>query len=316
MLAQAHYENIVEIARCFEQHCQEIYSQEIQADGKYQLRDTSLQTITGEAIDRLKDTLNHACFPTVIIAFGKCRVGSTALASVFAQSGIPSFYQPIKTIVRHLLQGKTECPNETPFGLQVPVVHIKETAGPYLQIECLFNPLEVLLNAGYPPCKIKLILLEREPSQSFSSWLTKWSDKIDRECLIQHFILSSMNLAHLQKCADENKIETVSYVYEYSKSPEQSIPRLFEQLGIGHLYNDNAIRDWTRCQNKKEGVFFPLEPEIFRVLDLHDLGDHYKYRTSPRFADETHIDLIKRAGLYHIYDKICCQCEQQLGIEL
>ena len=81
----------------------------LQPDGKYQTRTVALDTLMREATDCLAEGFRHRPaedFPTLYCAWGKCRVGSTPLTNLFGLAGMPSYYQPLKVILRHALVGR------------------------------------------------------------------------------------------------------------------------------------------------------------------------------------------------------------------
>ena len=65
----------------------------------YQRREVDL----GEIVNRIKIDDNKN-IPDIILTIGHCRSGTTALLRLFGATGIDSYFQPIKTILRWLLQ--------------------------------------------------------------------------------------------------------------------------------------------------------------------------------------------------------------------
>jgi uncharacterized NAD(P)/FAD-binding protein YdhS len=151
----------------------------LQPDGKYQTRTVALDALMSEAADCLAEGFRHRRaedFPTLYCAWGKCRVGSTALTNLFGLAGMPSYFQPVKVILRHSLVGSAGEPWILPSAADQPHIFSKEMAGPYVLAESLFQPLQPLLDAGYPADKLHFIMLDRDPASSLASWLEKWSD--------------------------------------------------------------------------------------------------------------------------------------------
>src|SRR5919197_1521137 len=62
------------------------------------------------------------------------------------------------------------------------------TAGPYVLAESLFNPLQALIEAGYPPNRLHAIILDRAPASSLASWLDKWSDRAPQSTLVYNYV--------------------------------------------------------------------------------------------------------------------------------
>ena len=107
---------------------------------------------------------------------------STALTNLFGIAGVPAYYQPVKTVVRYELLGGRGSPWELP---EAEVVFAKEMAGPYVYCEALFNPIRCLVEAGYPPAQLHLILLERDPEEFRNVWSDPVAVKEKAELLEQ-----------------------------------------------------------------------------------------------------------------------------------
>ena len=168
----------------------------LEADGKYQTRTVALDELMREARDCLAESFRNRRaedFPTLYCAWGRCRVGSTALTNLFGVAGMPSYFQPVKVILRHSLVGHAAEPWAVPSATEQPHIFSKEMAGPYLLAESLFLPLQPLIEAGYPAEKLHLIMLDRDPASSLASWLEKWSDRIPEDRLIQNYVISTLN---------------------------------------------------------------------------------------------------------------------------
>lgn len=71
-------------------------------DGVFQKMPTTLEELTCNVAADLSEVLGrHAGQPpTLLFLWGPCRVGSTALLNVFAESGFNAIYQPIKNLLR------------------------------------------------------------------------------------------------------------------------------------------------------------------------------------------------------------------------
>jgi hypothetical protein len=126
----------------------------LKPDGKYQTRAVALDTLMCEMTQCLAAgfaTHYAEDFPMHYMAWGKCRLGSTALANLFGVTGTPSYYQPLKMMLRHLFVSQPATPWIIPSVADQPDIFSKETAGPYVIAESLFNPLRLLIEAGYPP---------------------------------------------------------------------------------------------------------------------------------------------------------------------
>jgi hypothetical protein len=150
----------------------------LEPDGKYQTRSDALDTLMNEMAQCLAQGFadrRAEDFPMHYFAWGKCRVGSTPLTNLFGLTGMPSYYQPLKMMLRHLFVSKPATPWIIANAQDEPHIFSKETAGPYVVAESLFNPLRLLVEAGYPAERLHVIMLDREPASSLASWLDKMS---------------------------------------------------------------------------------------------------------------------------------------------
>jgi hypothetical protein len=291
-------------------------------DGKYQTRTVTLRQLTDEVASRLSRSLQSrsaADLPLLFCSWGKCRVGSTALTNLFGIAGIPALYQPVKTMARHrLLGGEPQiwCP---PQACEHPHIFSKEMAGPYLVAETIFNPLNMMIAAGYPPEKLHLLVLDREPYASLASWIARWSDRVPRARLIQHFALSSLQIRRMRSYARANGIAVTHYVYEASRRPMEAIEALFRRLDISQHFHPGVVRDWNErgaLASKQSGISFPEEPPIYVVPGLHSSEKQYSYKprdTGNLSAAECR--LVSELALPQLYQESVTTCIQDLGFD-
>jgi hypothetical protein len=166
----------------------------LQPAGQFQVRTVALDTLTREVTDCFAEDVRHRDaedLPMLYCAWGKCRVGSTPLTNLFGVAGMPSYYQPLKANLRDALADRPGTPWIVPSAMDQPHIFSKETAGPYVLAESLFMPLRSLIEAGYPPDKLHLIMLDRDPASSLASWLDKWSDRAPESTLPRSMRLGS-----------------------------------------------------------------------------------------------------------------------------
>jgi hypothetical protein len=112
------------------------------------------------------------------------------LKNLFGVADMPSYYQPVKGILRHARVGSTGVPWLVPQAADQPHIFSKETAGPFVLAESLFNPLQPLIEAGYPAERLHAILLDRDPASSLASWLDKWSDRAPEGTLLDNYVVA------------------------------------------------------------------------------------------------------------------------------
>mgnify|MGYP001792018454 CR=1 FL=1 len=256
MHARLNINDIKKLAKLIEGDGESLAELQLEPDGKFQTRQMNYKSLAQEVTAQLRSVFasaNQNDFPMFYYACGRARGGSTALTNVFGITGIPSYYQPVKSVMRHVLNST----NPTTVRMRFDHGHLfaKETFGPYTLADCFFQPVDLLLEAGYPVDKIHLILFDREPMSALESWIAHWSHRVPEEALIYHFLLSTLNAHQVARRAKRHGVKITNYVYELSKDPIFSIQRLFERLDISHLFAKNAIEDW------QEKGAFDLTPE-------------------------------------------------------
>lgn len=256
----------------------------LEPDGKYQTRAVNLRELTEDVVERLAGGFAGRApdtFPHLVCISGKCRTGSTALTNLFGIAGVPAYYQPVKTILRYRVLDGPGAPWDLPDAEAEPVLAAKEMMGPYTAAECLFNPLHCLTQAGYPRERLHLLLLDRDPYESLSSWLSKWADRVPRDELVRHFVLSSVAAERLHDYAVEQQIDAVTYVYALAHWPHEAVAALLGRLGIGERFHDGVVDDWGArgaIESERSAVVFPTEPEIYRFVGLHSSEINYRFK--------------------------------------
>lgn len=263
----------------------ELQAAELAPDGRYQLHPATCEAVTADVVATLTEGFAGrpaADFPLLVLAWGKCRVGSTALTNLFGVAGVRAYYQPVKTIARHLLTGGRGAPWLLPDGTGgSDVIFAKEMAGPYVHYETIFDPLGCLLAAGWPADRLHLLVLDREPRASLNSWIAKWEGRIGRDRVRDNFELSSLNYSRMRASARAAGVAATSYPYEASRSPQRSVGALFDRIGIADRYSDSVLTGWGEAGDLNSDasmIVHPVEPEPYFVPGLHGSGDGYGYR--------------------------------------
>lgn len=206
--------------------------------------------------------------PSTILMISPCRSGSTSYLRVFSASGIESHYQPIKAILRSLMQN-----GEWEFCVPDRCdLFIKETLGPYTRLESTLEPLKILLEAGYPVDKIRIICLARDPLSTLASWLNMFSHNREKTTLFKNFILAYKSIQQLQEDAQALGISVYCYVHEAIRdnNPSLVIRTLFEKLGI--TFTPQAIGGWQSLPqfgSPESRVIFSMEPLIYWGNEFH-----------------------------------------------
>jgi uncharacterized NAD(P)/FAD-binding protein YdhS len=294
----------------------------LQPDGKYQTRTVALDALMREAADCLAEGFRHRRaedFPTLYCAWGKCRVGSTALTNLFGLAGMPSYFQPVKVILRHSLVGSAAEPWILPSAADQPHIFSKEMAGPYVLAESLFQPLQPLLDAGYPADKLHFIMLDRDPASSLASWLEKWSDRIPESALIHNYVIATLNTLRVESYARRHGVPITHYVYEASKEAAQSVRTLFDRLGLATRFTESAVTDWKergQLESKSSGITFLSEPKVYTVSGIHGSDSAYRYRARKTTSlSDAQLDILQRYSLHDIYRTSVEACVRDLGLD-
>jgi hypothetical protein len=293
---------------------------ELAPDGKFQTRLVTLDEVTRATAAVLAPgfaPLRERDLPLVAIGWGKCRVGSTALTNLFGIAGVPAYYQPVKTVIRYELLGGRGRPWHLPEGADV--VFAKEMAGPYVYCEALFNPVRCLVEAGYPPSRIHLLVLERDPEESLASWLDKWSHRLEPERLVRNFALSSLNAGRMRSYAAKEGVAVTHFPYEASRQPELTVERLLSRLDASDRYRPEILEDWGasgQLESAESAIVFPEEPEPYAMPGLHGSGGRYRYRSrSTDSLRDEHRETIRELGLDELHAEAVRACASDLGLD-
>ncbi|PDT89408.1 sulfotransferase family protein [Bradyrhizobium sp. Y36] len=290
--------------------------------GEFQTRTVSLETLMREVTECLSASFRQRPahdFPMLHFAWGKCRVGSTALTNLFGTMGMPSYYQPVKAILRDAMVGNSSRPWIVPSASNSPNIFSKETMGPYVLAECLFNPLQILIDAGYPRHRLHCIMLDREPASSLASWIEKWSDRVSEKTLVHNYVAAALNAARVETYAKRHGIPVTRYVYEVSKEPVSSVRILFDRLGLSNSFAEKAVTCWREKgpdQADNARVIWPSEAIIYDVPNLHTSDTAYRYqRRVTSSLSQTVLDALEYCGVNDVYRASVAGCVGDLSLD-
>lgn len=148
-------------------------------------------------------------------------------------------------------------------------IFIKETIGPYTRIETEFNPFDVVQAIGYPIEKLRLILVARDPLQTWSSWLCLWGEKTNLEI----FLAAFERVEFIRQQIKAAGLPLVHFIYESVRDygAESAIRNMFAQLGLP--FTSRAVTGWHDLPPFGEtgsNIFYPQEPEAFWVDNIHE----------------------------------------------
>ncbi|MBB6255087.1 sulfotransferase family protein [Nitrospirillum iridis] len=296
----------------------------LSSDGRYQTREFPFGGLNDQVAAHLRTGFSDRAerdFPQLTCAWGRARVGSTALANLFGVAGLPSYYQPTKAIMRHVLAAGTPGPWIVPLADQAPHIFCKDVAGPYLTAECLYIPLRMLIEAGYPADRLHLVMLDREPVHALASWLRKWSHRISHDQLLENFVIASLNAGRVEAYARREGVPVTHYVYEATRQPVLSAAALFHRLGLSDYFTSETVTGWQRMDSLDDAssrIIFPVEPDAYAAPGLHHQPGGigcYAYQDRDHGAvTEADIDLLRRYGVDEVYARNAAACAHDLDL--
>lgn len=280
----------------------------------YQIQSVSPQQISSNIV--LEDAADA---PNIILSISPCRSGTSALVRVFSAVGVLSYYQQIKTMLRWKMQGENvywKVPS-----LPHKNIFLKETLGPYTETEALLNPLSILLDAGYPLEKLRILIFGRNPINTWVSWNKWWSSTTS----IDNFKKAYITTEKVREQAEREGIPVTTVVYEVLKYCDSGtvIKRVFGRFGIP--YSSIAVKGWQKLPEfgtPESYICYPEKPPIFNVpgiLDSTKSADELMYSSIDRdisSLDRNTVLQIQGTGLAEIYKKWKLECEAHLGIKI
>jgi hypothetical protein len=291
-------------------------------DGKYQTRSATLEALMQETTARLAEGFRNRRvedFPMLYFAWGKCRVGSTALNNLFGVAGMPAYFQPIKSILRHALVGSTGVPWMVPKTSDQPEIFGKDTAGPYTLAESLFNPLRCLVEAGYPPDRMRAVILDRDPASSLASWLDNWSERAPQSTLVCNYVAAALNAIRIKAYAARQGIAVTHYVYEASKEAVSSVRILFDRLGLASRFTEDSVTAWNemgQLESESTRIIFPDVPPIHPTKGIHGSDTAYRYHARNTAAlSEAHLKILERCRVHEVYRASVQNCVRDLCLD-
>lgn len=196
----------------------------------------------------------------IIVQTSPGRSGSTALLKVFAAAGYTSVNQPIKTALRHQRKG-TDFRIELPQSV-APII-TKETFGFDHIEDCVFNPLEIMINeGGFLPSNIKLVINYRDPLYTLNSW-HKFFPRIPFINLEKAYLNNNTIIEY----ANQHGISVTHYLYELTKgnSIEPILTKLFHQVGL--TFTNDAL-DWDTVPGFDGNFIFIEQPKEYRITNI------------------------------------------------
>jgi len=249
--------------------------------------------------------------PNLIIIVGPCRVGTTALANIFSKVGLTVYMQPIKSARRAKEAGEKIVQWKI---LEGNIVVAKETLGPKTEAE-FFDPIKILLKAGYPKEKLILIPIIRDSRKTLASWRSMWIS-LNLEKFVQTYKL----VLEIKNKAESMGIKTIPYVHEVTRdqSSYAVIRKLFKKIGLKKSISKNVI-DWTKGRKfgKDSNLKFYDAPSDRFVKEVKS-WETYKYQEEPylQLSSSDEVFIKKNKVLEDIYEEFRKGCQKALGLKI
>lgn len=260
-------------------------------------------------------------FPKIYLGVGPCRSGTTAFLQVFANAGVKSWYQPIKTMLRDSVKKKLNYDFELP---STDSIFIKETIGAGTKLECTLDPLRILIEAGVPKEKIEVIGFVRDPIAVQASWNKYVKEGLSYAQLADFLAISFQTLEKIMDEAEKIGIKVNPFIYE---SLRDNLPlRVHERFLKGLGLPDTSTTFWNSLEHEKSigRIIFIEQDHLYQSDGLHDKfksSRRLKYfvRSVEEIKELVSPDLIKKheqKGSFHIYDKFRLKAQKFLGLTI
>jgi len=223
-----------------------------------------------EVVERIRVPQDLSKMPTVVLLVSPGRSGSTALLYA-ASTLMPAYFQPIKNILQF---------GRPPLNLESESVEvfIKEVFGFWHEAECRMDAVGLLLDAGLPHEKLRVIAMLRDPLTTYESWLENFEG-----VTLETFSWSYRNtLLQFNKARDLG-IRTTAVIYEsLASETEAKLDRVWARQGISEATLGGRT-DWVALP-PSERVILPPEADdpVFRDLFLKRVQARNGFRVVPR----------------------------------
>lgn len=268
----------------------------------------------------LKEVIEHVDLdprkaPQIILTVSPVRCGSTALMRVFAAAGIQAYFQELKNVLRWLMMGGV-------YNFQVPknnnrIIMLKETLGPYTELECEFNPLRVLLEAGLSPDKLHLVVLGRSIEQAWVSWKNLWKDAVSPELFAKAYLTTEQ----IRQEAKARGVRSTCICLEIFEGVNEDaiFEKIFTRLKIN--YRHGATKDWQKLPSfgtPGSNIVFPVEPEAFSMpeglvkIKKSRQFVYFSDKSCKKLIDDTARKTMVQNGLFDIYDNWFRICQKEI----
>jgi len=277
----------------------------------------------------LEDIVQRVALPAVVpeifLLVGPCRSGTTAQAKVFRAAGILAHHQPLKSVLRCLLQGQ-----EGSYSIpRVSQLVIRETLGPYTLTEASFDPLSLLLQAGVPPERVRVIVMAREPLSTLTSWKETFGARRDGEILLRTCIEAYRSIQHIGERALSAGSAVLHYTYEALRDADAASlsETLFARLGLHLVYRELDWNTLAPFASTDAHPSLPEEPAFYLLPGIQTIrqreaeasGLAYTAKSAAAIDQAlTWQDVVSlsESAVPAIYEHVRRQTEHDFGISL
>lgn len=235
---------------------------------------------------------------------------------VFSAAGVESHYQQLKNLLRWKFESVS-------YNWRIPrrrehPIFLKETLGPYTHAESVFNPLAILLGAGYPPEKLRLLIYGRAPRQTWLSWRECWRGRT----AVEHLAAAYQRTEAIRQQARSLEIPVTTAVYEALRDHEAGlvVQRMFSSLAlrVDQEVIANAVSNLPALTGDNRSVVFPSEPAAFDSWPFLGRAQESRRLSYFRREDEPlnqhEVASMLSGRVVDIYDTWRRQCEDDLQL--
>ena len=291
-------------------------------------------------------------FAKMIVGVAPVRSGTTATLRLFAESGIKSYRQPLKSVLRSIAHQEDLPPNGQLLWTinDEGTIYFKETLGPHNINESLLNPIEVFFNvfknafshdisgreltAKVIECmqtKMHIVIMGRHPLASLCSNLQTYKKLIERSNndsymlsteneLVDNFILAYQQVDNIRLQAENFAIPVSHYIYEANQCCNQSFPALFRRLGLNVHPKLSGWSEKSVIGSNDSNVIIISDYKKQAAAGLHEnvnQSDGIRYLQKDTFSVSSEIkNIVSSSGLYEIYARWRGETEKELGISI
>ena len=195
-----------------------------------------------------------------LVMAGPARVGTTVLQVLASQ--LPGVFcaefQPFKYMLRHGIEADSFTYDQFHINGLPGTIVLKETIGPEREIECKLDPVEILVQAGIHPQRIRALYILRDPLTAYHSWKKFVTTRPQCYEWTQSTIVNAYE-------RDRRRLKScVPFFYEALEHNDPAVlVRMFQTLGFQEiennpqlLFQEDAIRSKNRWNEATKNYYW------------------------------------------------------------